>query len=464
MSNDNFVLNFLSSKKPHILNITNHGIHDWEIRSGLKDTGGQNHYVNAMTDALVNLGYRVTICNRGGFPDPENKKLRSGIIYKNDNARIVYLEGGPNEFVRKEDLDDKIIKEEAEFAKKLFASENANFDLIISHYWDGALVAHYIKENLGLKAKHLWIPHSLGALKRENFEGKPEDVIKALRFDERITYEKMVIANADSIGSTSNDIQRVLKHYYNRTADLFFPPCIDTKIFHPVKIEDCKDIYRFLEEQDPISGGDVEGKKCLLEISRTDRTKRKDLLIKAFAELNKSNPETRLLLTASPDGGEVYNELVNLANNLGVRKKIVFIGMVKRKIISELYALSSIYCSPSEMEGFGMSVQEACACERPVVTSNLVPFAMEYLLEDEKIEKINGSDGKKVDVRWGKSGVVSEAGSVEGFSHALKRLAEDDMLRKKIAENAFKTTIPYFTWSNMTERMLEDLGIKLPNS
>jgi transcriptional regulator len=33
---------FLASSQKHILMITNHGIHQWQIIPGLPDTGGQN--------------------------------------------------------------------------------------------------------------------------------------------------------------------------------------------------------------------------------------------------------------------------------------------------------------------------------------------------------------------------------------------------------------------------------------
>lgn len=50
--------------------ITNHGVHEWQVVPGLPDTGGQNVHVNQFTEALIDLGYRVTIVTRGGYPHP----------------------------------------------------------------------------------------------------------------------------------------------------------------------------------------------------------------------------------------------------------------------------------------------------------------------------------------------------------------------------------------------------------
>ena len=43
----------------HVLMITNHGVHEWEVTPGLPDTGGQNVYVNEFTAALIAAGYRI---------------------------------------------------------------------------------------------------------------------------------------------------------------------------------------------------------------------------------------------------------------------------------------------------------------------------------------------------------------------------------------------------------------------
>jgi len=446
---------FKASARPHVLMITNHGIHDFEVRSGLKDTGGQNHYVNALADTLVELGYRVTTFNRGGFKDPVSGERREGAKYKNENNRIVYLEGGGDIFIRKEDLNKKILSEETDFAKAFLANEATTIDLIISHYWDGALLGCLIKQIMNLKTHHIFIPHSLGALKKENFRDKPKEVIASLNFDERISHEKEVIEQVSAVGSTSGDITRFLRDFYNREPEIFLPPCIDTKTIHPIGPGDCHKIYEFLFQQDPISGINLKGRPFLLEISRTDQTKRKDVVINAFKKCLQSHPDAVLLLTISRDSS-IYGELMSLIDSLGIRKNIVTIGTVPRDIVSELYSISNVYCSPSEMEGFGMSVQEACACKKPVVTSNLVPFSVEYLLKNSKEEIIQTTNGP-CNITWGEGGVVVPAGNVDGFAHAINRLLSDQALNEKIAEKAYKITIPYFTWKDMTERMLNKI-------
>ncbi len=451
---------FLNSSKPHILMITNHGIHDWDVRSGLKDTGGQNHYVNALSHMLSELGFRITTLNRGGYNDPVTGECRKGISCYNENERIIYLEDSVKEFIRKEDLNTEILQEESKFAIKVFQEENSSFDLMISHYWDGAILGDMLKTQSAVKCSHVWIPHSLGALKKENFINKPQDVIDSCRFEERITYEHKVCEVVDYIASTSSDITRISNEVYNKNPELFLPPCIETNEVFPMDINKADGIYNFLAKSDT-TGADVKGKKCVLEVSRTDITKRKDIVIRAFAQSLKDNSDSMLLLTISPDKKEVYEPLMNLINELNIRDKVVCLGMIPRALISELYAITTVYISPSDMEGFGMSVQEAAAAKRATISSSLVPFAVEYLTKDYEVETVNTKSGK-CNIKWGKGGCVVDAGNAEGFGYALNELLLNQSRREIIAQEGYDITIPYFTWACLTKDLLNEVNVKVP--
>jgi len=455
---------FLKSTRPHILMVTNHGIHDWEGRPGLTDTGGQNHYVRQLSDKLVDLGYRVTTYNRGGFPDPKTGEIRTGSLYKDANQRIVYLQGGGSEFIRKEDLTREILAEEAGFAKGLIEDEGIPIDLIISHYWDAAVLVQILKDGMGLSAKHVWVPHSIGTLKQENFKGKPADIVDPLRFPERIAYEKEVLPHVDAVASTSGDITKHLTDNYGHKPELFLPPCINTASIHPIDDKSkIAGVYDFLATTDPKTGGKVRGRPTILEMSRTDRTKRKDIVLRAFAEVLKDNSDAMLLLRLSQNAKELYAELTELTDELGIRDNVVFVGMVPDELMVELFNIATIYLSPSEMEGFGMSVQEAAASKRPTISSSLIPFAVEYLAKDGTDETIQTADGP-VKIRWGEGGTIVPAGKTEAFGHALKTLLDDAGTRESMAAKAYEITIPFFTWPNVTRKLLTQMGLTPPKA
>ena len=224
---------FLASPRKHILMITNHGIHQWQVVPGLPDTGGQNVFVNQFTAALVKLGFKVTIANRGGYAHPTTGQLQRGLHYKDEYQRILYLEDGHSEFIRKEDMAAQIPML-VESLKNFLATDDAGIDLIVSHYWDAALLGVLYDQTRHPPLPHVWVPHSLGAVKKRNM---PASQWGNLRVDERIATERNLIAQLDGIAATSSIIRQSLTDDYDYTGpDLFLPPCIDTKHYHPRQI------------------------------------------------------------------------------------------------------------------------------------------------------------------------------------------------------------------------------------
>lgn len=447
---------FRDRDRRHVLMITNHGVHEWQVVPGLPDTGGQNVYVNQFTEALVSLGYRVTILNRGGYPHPVTKAPQSGTRYHpSGHARIVYLEDGRPEFIRKEDMDEQL-PALAENLHKVLADESDTFDLIISHYWDaGKLGTMVNKSGNGRIAPHVWVPHSLGAIKKRNMH---PSTWADLRIDERIDNEKSILPHLDGGVATSTTIRQSFKEDYDYDAKYFLPPCIDTDRNYPMKPDEYESVWAFLSE---VSGLDIKAlksRKIVTEISRTDKTKRKDVLIKAFAEVKKQVPDALLAVTIDPKAEQLHHELLELIKSLGLQKDVIVLGSIWDQL-PMLYNITTVYCTPSVMEGFGMSAQEAAASKKPVVASNLVPYVCEYLLgEGHDVGKLSLDDGS-LGYIMGEGGVVVMADFVEGFAAAITRLLQDDQIRREMGEKAYKITVPYFTWESRTTDLLDDLGI-----
>jgi len=183
---------FLDSSQKHILMITNHGIHQWQVVPGLPDTGGQNVFVNQFTAALAKQGFRITIVNRGGYAHPTTGQRQHGLHYKDDHQRILYLEDDHLEFVRKEDMAAQI-PTLVESLKGFLATDHTDIDLIISHYWDAAQLGVLYNQSLAAQLPHVWVPHSLGAVKKRNMSANQWD---SLRIDERIAVEQDLISHS----------------------------------------------------------------------------------------------------------------------------------------------------------------------------------------------------------------------------------------------------------------------------
>ena len=438
---------FVRSGREHVLMITNHGVHQWKVVPGLPDTGGQNVFVNQFTAALAQRGFKITIVNRGGYMHPVTGERLEGFVYRDKHRRILYLEDDKSEFVRKEDMDEQIPR----LVQSLARSLDARVDLIISHYWDGAKVGVLYNRTLPERVKHVWVPHSLGAVKKRNV--LPERWA-GLRIDERIAVEQDLIAELDGIASTSSKIGQALDKDYGYSGKaLFLPPCVDPERYYAREIQDEDGIWDFLSQCSGLSPEKVRRSKIVTEISRTDTTKRKDVLIRAFALARQQVPDSFLVVSIDKSKKKLSSELDDLIHALDLQDHVAVVGSVW-DMLPALYAITDVYCTPSVMEGFGMSAQEAAATRVPVIASHLVPFVTEYLM---------GQDAEVLDfapdrqpVKRGKGAVLVQADDVQGFAYALAMLLGDDELRRDMGENAYRITVPYFTWGNRVAAFLAE--------
>jgi len=445
---------FSTAGGTHVLMITNHGVHEWQVVPGMPDTGGQNVYVNQLTEALIDQGYRVTIINRGGYAHPETGEPQVGTVYHpSGRARIVYIEDGTPEFIRKEDMDEQIPALIADLEDKLVV-EGCSYDLIISNYWDAGKIGAALNSRSARRVPHVWIPHSLGALKKRNMD---PSAWKSLRIDERIANEQLLIEEIDSGVATSSAIRDTFIEDYGHHPRYFLPPCVDAERYRP-RSHGCNHTWDFLASLSTHTANELQGRQIVTEISRTDRTKRKDVLIRAFARAREQVPDITLVVALDHHAGEPYDAAMALIHDLDLERDVIVVGSVWDHLPC-LYAVTSVYCTPSVMEGFGMSAQEAAATGRPVVSSALVPFAVEYLLGSEPHRiPVNGEDPES-NLLIGEGAIVVSADDVEGFSKALTMLLSNDELRTEMGGRALDITVPYFTWEARTKDLLNDLGI-----
>ena len=429
-----------------VLQITNHGMHEWDVTPGLPDTGGQNIYVNQMSAALARLGHEVTIANRGGYDHPLTGEPRTGrVAGLGGSGEIVYLTDDIESFVRKEDMGERL-PALAEGLVRLMEAEP--FDLIVSHYWDGGALGVMANERLPESLPHVWIPHSLGALKKQNMD--PESW-SALRIDERIKMERDLVEAVDGVAATSVAIRDTLHDEYGHKAAHFLPPGVDEDRYHPRAWHECAGALGLLGEAMGKPSSELIGRPIITEVSRTDSTKRKDVLIRAFAEALKVEPDALLAVTIDSINKDLHDSLVALVGDLGLSDHVAVLGSVW-EYLPYLYSVTDIYCTPSVMEGFGMSAQEASASAVPVVASDRVPFASEFLLGAAPTS-VEVPDSEPILV--GEGAIVVPADSVPGFTQALVNLLGNQRLRRRMGDAALAITVPAFGWDRLISGFLD---------
>lgn len=117
-------------------------------------------------------------------------------------------------------------------------------------------------------------------------------------------------------------------------------------------------------------------------------------------------------------------EYLELAKKLGVSNRVFFTGGIPQDELAFYYSWADCMCTPSRREGFGLVFIEACACECPVITSDIGPMN-EYLSND-------------------KSGVlVKEYENPKEIAKAILRVCTDKKLRDELKEGGKKVGKKY---------------------
>ncbi|MCR5207530.1 MAG: glycosyltransferase [Eubacterium sp.] len=102
-------------------------------------------------------------------------------------------------------------------------------------------------------------------------------------------------------------------------------------------------------------------------IGKTDiPQKNHPFILKAFSELVKAEPDSRLLLI----GAEPTENLDALSDELGISEKVIYLGI--RSDIPELLQALDVFLFPSTGEGLPVSLIEAQAASLPVLMSDVI--------------------------------------------------------------------------------------------
>jgi glycosyltransferase involved in cell wall biosynthesis len=145
---------------------------------------------------------------------------------------------------------------------------------------------------------------------------------------------------------------------------------------------------------------------AVLCVARLAPEKGIDTLLRAVARA----ADARLVALLLGDGRE-RTRLASLAGGLGARA--IFAGARPPDTVVEAYAAADVFALLSEHEPWGVVVNEAAACGLPLVLSDRVGAGRDLLAD-------------------GENGLLVSAGDVERAAGALRRLAADRELRRRM--------------------------------
>jgi glycosyltransferase involved in cell wall biosynthesis len=166
------------------------------------------------------------------------------------------------------------------------------------------------------------------------------------------------------------------------------------------------------------------GYKYFFTVSRLDKPKRIDLIIKAYKLTNTDIP-----LKIAGEGAE-YNYLKELAGN---DKRIEFLGFVSDDELKNYYAYAYAIIYIPYQEDYGLVTIEAMQSKKAVITTNDSGGVLEFVKDNQ-------------------TGLISSP-NTKDLSNAITLLSNDILLTKKLGQNAYNL-VKNINWFNTTKELL----------
>jgi len=145
-----------------------------------------------------------------------------------------------------------------------------------------------------------------------------------------------------------------------------------------------------------------------------------DLVVRAFAEINKEIPSARLLLAGR---GPQEATIRALVAELELGDEVEFCGAVPRDRIGTILDRADIFVNASRMDNMPVSILEAFAAGLPVVSA--ASGGIPYLVEHER------------------TGLLSEVGDASALAQNVRRIISNQALARRLAGNAFEESSRY---------------------
>jgi glycosyltransferase involved in cell wall biosynthesis len=177
----------------------------------------------------------------------------------------------------------------------------------------------------------------------------------------------------------------------------------------------------------------------ILYLGRLRTYKNLDCLIRAMESVLKAVPDVKLSLVGT---GGAETELKELTRALGLDAAVTFHGYATEEEKVTFYQSAWLYVTPSEKEGWGLTVIEANACGTPAVAFD-VP-------------------GLRDSIRDGQTGLLVKKGDITALAATIVNILKDEKLREALSKAALDHA-QHFSWdntaeefSNVMERVIND--------
>lgn len=205
---------------------------------------------------------------------------------------------------------------------------------------------------------------------------------------------------------------------------------IDTTHFDPARFS--PEERKRLRDEAQIS----EGAFVIGFVGRLVREKGLFELFDAVHQLTSRFPSLHLLIvgdTLPSDHDGSKNEIVQRVDELGLRSRVTFAGLVEDT--APWLACMDVFALPSYREGMPVSLLEAMGMELPCIATNI--------------------RGCREEIEDGTSGLLVEPRNAQALASAMEFVAGDDLLREEISTAARERVLQHFNIVTVVEHQLK---------
>ncbi len=377
---------------------------------GSADCGGQNVYVDRLSQELARLGYAIDVYTRADSPD-----CREPIPW-GDGVRIVPVVAGPCAPIPK----DAIWPHLGEFLESTerWATTLGPYDLIHGNFWMSGWVGARLRDRWRIPFVQIF--HALGAVKRRH-QGEA-DTSPA----ERCEVEKLVLAAADRvIAQCPSEVAELAELYQANPARIrIIPSGVDLGRYFPLPRKEARrELGLPLDAQIAVYVGRLLPRKDVANVIRAVRLLRARGALDRFCLLVVGGETPDADLGQEPE----MRRLIGLAETLGVREQVQFTGRRPSDRLRWYYSAADVFVTTPWYEPYGLTPLEAMACGTPVVCSAV--------------------GGITFTVADGVTGFLVPPRRPDLLAERLAQILTDDERRARLAAAARRRVQEQFTWA-----------------
>lgn len=237
-------------------------------------------------------------------------------------------------------------------------------------------------------------------------------------------WDRRVLKRAHQVLTISRENQKWIKKVYGVLATVVYEG-VDTEFFKPTHLSKLRKKY--------------QNTKVIFHSTDYTPIKGTPSLIKAFAQVVKTEPSTRLLISETLPHSPAKVEVEQLIRHFHLEKHVEFLGFLPRIQLPAYLSLARVVVQPSIRQSMNLTIKEAMACQTPVVTS------------PEGYEQTPS----------GEAGILVSPHQTEKLAHAITFCLARNSKTRQMGARGRALILERFSWKAVSEAIWSQLEISV---